>query len=456
MAIVVLDHGKTNLKLLAVDDGRVVWQRATPTPAGPGPPYRHIDLAAAESWLLATLRELAAERRVTTLVVCGHGSGAVLVDPQAPVLPMIDYEDTAPDWLDAAYAEVMPPYLERGSALMGGMAHLGRQLFFQQQAFPEEVRRAVALLALPQYWAWRLSGVMASEVTSLAAQSHLWNVAAGRPSGMVDRLGWAALLPALRPAWAELGPLRPGLAAATGLPPEAVVLNGIHDSSANLYRYQRAGLADAALLSTGTWLVGLRPGLPPARLDPRHAMTLNADVEGLPVGGVLAMIGREIELIAGGERDAVDAAEVERIVGEGAFAVPSFVALDGVLPGSAGKGRVIGRPGRALALLYAALMADLCLDLLQAGRTSIIDGGFAAEPMLAALVAALRPDLEILVEPAGGGTSLGAALLASHGRPAPPPALARATPCAIPGLAAYRERWRGMLPGPDGRTQETT
>ena len=445
----VLDLGKTNLKLLAIAEGRILDQRSTPNRSLPGPPYPHHDLAAAAAWHLASLREHCAAHRIGAQVTTTHGSGGVAVDGQGPVLPMVDYEAPTPPGLADAYAAVAPSYLERGSRHFGGMAHLGRQAFYQAWAFPDAFARARHILALPQYWAWRLSGIAASEVTSLAAQSHLWDVVHRRPSSLVAAMGWRHLLPPLRPAHAVLGPITPAVAAATGLPPATPVLNGMHDSSANLYRYQRAGLGEATLLSTGTWLVGLDRRLAPASLVEARGMTLNADIDGQPVGGALAMVGRDFDLITQGHPAGIDEADLVAVIAAGTMALPSFVAMDGIFTGSGGRGRIEGpapatpEVRTALATLYAALMAAACLELLQARGTVILDGGLTHAPLLPCLLAGLRPDLRILVEPQGGGTALGAALLADHAASTEPVplALVQARPLTLPGLAAYRQRW---------------
>ena len=64
------------------------------------------------------------------------------------------------------------------------------------------------------------------------------------------------------------------------------VLAGIHDSSANFYRYQAAGLSDMTVVSTGTWIVGLSDSFDPAALSEARGMTCNADVHGRPVPGM--------------------------------------------------------------------------------------------------------------------------------------------------------------------------
>ena len=107
----------------------------------------------------------------------------------------------------------MSPNLPRG-------LNLGRQPFYLERMFPAEFARASAFLAYPQYWAWRLSGVMATEVTSVGSHTDLWRPNEGRLSSMVDKLGWRRLFPPLRKAWDTLGSLKAEVAAATGLAPK--------------------------------------------------------------------------------------------------------------------------------------------------------------------------------------------------------------------------------------------
>ena len=125
---------------------------------------------------------------------------------------------------------------------MLGMTHLARQMMWIERDWPDAFARATRrALTGPQYWAWRLTGVLASEVTSLAAQSGLWCAAdAEACSGSSPSGAGARLLPPLVPAWAVLGPLKSGDRGREPASARAVSasLNGIHDSSANLYRYQ--------------------------------------------------------------------------------------------------------------------------------------------------------------------------------------------------------------------------
>src|SRR5208282_5390986 len=103
-----------------------------------------------------------------------------------------------------------------------------------ERMFPEAFASATAFLAWPQYWSWRLSGVKASEVTTIAAHSDLWRPLEGRLSSMVERLDWTSLFPPMRHAWETLGTLKPEVVAATALSPDVRVVCGAHDSNASL------------------------------------------------------------------------------------------------------------------------------------------------------------------------------------------------------------------------------
>ncbi|MGI3900282.1 MAG: FGGY-family carbohydrate kinase [Janthinobacterium lividum] len=449
-AVVVLDVGKTNVKLtVASDEGRLGESVSRPNPVRPGPPYRHHDLAAIEEWLLGSLADLARRHSIGAVVTSGHGSGGVLVDADGPVLPMMDYEQPAPPEVTRSYASAAGSFRERGSAIMLGTAHLARQMMWMEQDWPEDFGKAVACLAVPQYWAWRLSGVLASEVTSLAAQSGLWCAADARPSALVKRRGWDRLLPRLQPAWATLGPLRPEIAARTGLAKDVRVVNGIHDSSANLYRYQAAGLADMTLVSTGTWIVALSDRSGPDLDVERPGLCCNADTLGRPLPGMLTMGGREFAAVSGGATGPARADLLARLVETGTMALPSFGDDDGLFPGTAGRGELRGSMAQdpearfTLAVLMAALQTDRCLDGLPA-ETIVLDGPFVREPLFGALIGALHPGRQILVNFESYGVAAGAALLASHETRTAPVPLALTPPPALhlDTLPAYRDRWR--------------
>ena len=448
--VAVFDVGKTNLKLLAVaGDGRIAATLTTPNAPQGGPPYLHVDVAAIERWLLGALAELARSLPISAIVATGHGGGGVLVDKAGPVLPMMDYEAEPPPGIHERYAAIVPPFEERQCLVLGANHHLARQLLWQSRGWPEAFAGARHLLPIPQYWTWRLSGVPAGEKATLGAQSHLWNPRTDDFTSMIYDQGWRRLFPPIRKAWSVVGPVTPAVVEATGVLPSTPVLCGLHDSSANYYRYLAGGLEDFTLLSTGTWIVGFDAALPLDRLDEPRSMMANTDVHGRPVASIMAMAGREFAALAGDRRAAPTAADIAGVVAAGTFALPSFADADGAFPGSAGGGRIVGPAphspaGRvALATLYAALVGNRCLDLLGSAGRIVIDGGFTESPLFAGLIAALRPDQEVVVSTVREGTALGAAALWWHGAVGKqmPLDLGPVAPVPVPDLAGYAAQW---------------
>lgn len=449
-AVAVWDAGKTNVKLtVAHPDGRLLETLSAPNPTVPGPPYRHHDVDALETWLVDGLRDLGTRHDIDAIVPTGHGLGCVLVGPDGPVMPMIDYEQAPPSLVDQEYRRLAGSFRQRGSPIMLGAAHLARQMLWLERGWPEVFADARHLLAVPQYWAWRLSGAAASEVISLAAQSHLWCSADAEPARLVADRGWGRLLPPLRPAWDALGTLKPELAARTGLPTRTRVLNGIHDSSANLYRYGAAGLSDVTVVSTGTWIVAISDRAGPDLDEERPGLCCNADVRGRPLPGVLTMGGREFAAVAGPATGPASEAALARLVDSGTMALPSFGGDDALFPGTARTGTVEGPlsdDGDArftLAVLYAALLTDRCLAGGAPTATVVLDGPFVRDPLYGAIVAALNPGRRVLVNLDAYGTAVGASLLANHKFRRAPAPVALQTPSTLvsPDLDRYREAW---------------
>jgi sugar (pentulose or hexulose) kinase len=418
--IAILDIGKTNLKLLvASDDGWPLETLSIRNAANASGPYPSYDLAGLEAWFLDALAEVSQRHAIGALIATAHGCGAVLVDGERPVLPMMDYDAVSPPAIDEAYRRIAPAYREVFCGIGAGAMRLAKQLLWQERAFPVEFARAKTYLTTAQFFAMRLGGRAASEISQLAAQGHIWDLVRHQPSSVMRERGWAHLLPQRAPAGASLGTVSAAVARRTGLARSTEILCGVHDSNANLFRYKAAGMADASILSTGTWMIGFQRDLDPDKLDANSAMVLNIDVDGENVPSTLTMTGREYDLIRK-ENSAADAAVVAalpKLVAQGSLALPSFVGDDGLFPGAAHRGRIIGpapetpAEWQGLAVLYAAFSANRCLDTLGSSKRIIIDGGFAANLPFARALAALRPSQDVSVSQSRDGTALGAALL---------------------------------------------
>ncbi|MEW7847625.1 FGGY family carbohydrate kinase [Massilia aurea] len=445
-ALIVLDIGKTNVKLALVDAaGRLLAEARRPNAILHDGPYPHHDTDGIWTWMLATCRSFAGQARVTAIVPVTHGATAALVDDAGLVLPVLDYEADLPG-LD--YATLRPPFAQTYSPPLPVGLNLGRQLAWLQHRHPAQFARARQILMYPQYWAWRLCGVAAGEATSLGCHTDLWDPLRQDYSALVPRMGWQAQLPPLAPPWATLGMLRADVASATGLSPACEVLCGIHDSNASLVRYlgPAAAATPRTVLSTGTWVIAAAFGAGLDGLVEGADMLANTNALGQPVACMRFMGGREFSLLAGAHPVTCSWGELERLVARGTLALPGF-ADGGPFAGRAG--RVDGPAAAdaserfALATLYCVLMTDYCLDALGALGDITVEGSFTANPWFGPLLASLRPQAVAYSDDASG-TTCGGWLL--RYRDATPLGAGQPMPARAPdGFNAYRAAWRAAL-----------
>jgi len=466
---VVLDLGKTLSKLSLWDESGAMLARRTrpnaPISATIGEAeVRVLDAAGIEAWAAGVLREFARFGRVARIIPVGHGAAAAIVRDGALAAPPLDYEQAIPADLVISYLAQRDPFARTGSPALPDGLNLGLQLHFLDSLDPELLTGDATILPWPQYWAWRLSGEAASEVTSLGCHSDLWCPASNGPSALAEWRGWAARLAPLRHAGEAIGTIRAEWAARTGLPGDVAVHCGLHDSNAALLAARGfAEIADgeATVLSTGTWFVAMRTPGKGARVDlaglpEARDCLVNVDVHGTPIPSARFMGGREIELLTGIDTRRVDInpdqpaiiAALPGVVAAGAMALPTLTPGVGPFPG--GATRWINRPGesielRAAVCLYAAMVADAMLGLIGTRERVLVEGRFGEAQAFVRTLATLRPDLRVLVSNQHNDVSYGALRLIDPAL-APPSELVRVAPLDC-DLAGYAARWRALAAG---------
>ncbi len=446
--VAVLDVGKTNVKLVLVDvaGGREVWSRSMANPVRRDGPYPHADVEAIAEFLADGLA--AVGRDVQALSITSHGATGALLAGDALALPVLDYEHDGPDRLAEAYDRVRPGFSESFSPRLRGGLNLGAQLFWQARAFPAAFATATRFVTYAQYWVWRLTGIAATEATSLGCHTDLWAPARDGVSSLVMQEGWGPLLAPLRSAFDRLGPLRSEFAARLGLPPGLPVACGIHDSNASLLPYLAGGPGPVTVVSSGTWVVSFALGGSLLRLDPGRDTLANIDAFRRPVPSARFMGGREFDLLTGGRPVVPDDAALAAVVEGGVLALPGFAPGSGPFPDRTGGWSVdpatLTPPERtAAASLYLALMTATGLDLVGAAGPTIVEGPLAANALYGEALLALtgRP---VATAAGGTGTSLGAAsLIGAVRRPPPVPVASR--PTLGRGFDAYAAAWRARV-----------
>lgn len=453
--VALVDIGKTNSRLALLDphDGREIWSARRTNAIVHTALGRELDVAAIERWLIDTLRDAPHTKRVSVIVPVAHGAAAVLVDRDNNVVAAPDYEDPRYESLAAAYRVERDQYEHTFSPELPLGLNLGRQLFCLEQTQPELFAAAAHVLLYPQYWAWRFSGIGASEITSLGCHSDLWRPREMSFSALARRRNWTRLLPALRFAGDILGPVTPQMVAATGLDPGCQVACGIHDSNCSYLKFftGRSRRQPFSVISSGTWTVVMTNRADLARLREDRDMLANVDAFGSPVATARFMGGREYEAIARGANQSSDAPTFDALIAvmqRRALALPCF-ASGGPFSGHRGKligaDALMGPESAALATLYMALMCDLLIESLAAQGDVIVDGPLASNPLFGPLLSACRPTSTIWLNADASGTARSAAYLAGFAAP-PAPSLQAAASPDLPGFEAYRQAWRQLLP----------
>ncbi|MDO3386663.1 FGGY family carbohydrate kinase [Gilvimarinus sp. SDUM040013] len=451
--VVVLDIGKTNIKVHVLDKHmESVFEQAKPNIVMDADPYPHFDVDAIWDWFLSVLQDVAEQFTVRAISVTTHGATAALIDRLSGgnglVLPILDYEFTGPDSVSHDYAEVRSPFAETSSPSLPAGMNLGRQLYWQQNRFPDQFGQATDILLYPQYWVWRLTGRCCSEVTSLGCHTDLWAPAKGGYSQMVDRMGWRSLFAEIKPAASMAGAVSAEVSQKTGLPESCLVTVGIHDSNASYLRYVKASKGEPfSVISTGTWAITMTNGGKDVVLDESRDMLMNVDFQRAPVACARFMAGREYETIChkmgSFPSQLFSLREIELILETDSYALPAFCQGSGPFSGKVGALHADAKliNGAALASLYCALMLDFELDLLKAEGDVFLEGAFLKNALLCQLLATLRGEQRLFLSSDSTGTVRGAAALADPEAPLAEDR-ARCEPLSLPGLLSYRERWR--------------
>jgi len=446
--IAVVDVGKTNSRITLVDAalGLEVWSARRTNAVVNGPILRELDVVAIETWLLEALRGAPQREHVVAIVAVAHGAAAVLVDYAGDVIIAPDYEDTCFDEVAEEYAALRDPFAVTFSPNLPQGLNLGRQLYYLQSRHGELFRRVSHILMYPQYWSWRLSGVMATEVTALGTHTDLWRPHDDAYSALARRQGWARFMPSMRRATERLGTIRPSVAAATGLPEACVVTCGIHDSNASYLRFLMDREREAfTVVSSGTWTIVMANRGDLRRLREDRDMLANVNVFGAPIATARYMGGREYEAISQGAGEPTIDALIE-VLTRGCMALPSFASAG---PYSGRVGQIEGADDlaptqrAALATLYSALMTAQLIESLGTAGEIFVDGPLARNPLFASLLGACVPVGTVRTYPEGGGTRVAAHLAGVPSRQ--PGALRNVTPLRIPGLLEYQANWRHRL-----------
>jgi len=423
--ILVFDIGKTHVKVSILDrNGEELYRNRRSNRVMQTQPYHSYDVDGIWIWLKGQLSELSKQYHIKDISIATHGAAAALIDrrTQELLLPVMDYEFEAYPEEFKNYESIRPPFKETGSPSFPAGLNLGRQLYWQCHLLSDQEKENAILLMYPQYWAWKLSGEVATEVTSLGCHTDLWNLITNSPSSLLETLGLREALPPLKKAWEPIGEIKESLAAELGLYPDCAIYPGVHDSNAGYLPILRQPKTNRpTVISTGTWSVIMDGNTDLEKLDASRDMLVNIDAEGSPLATARYMGGREFGLIC--EQLNTDIAttfvdeDIETIINSNTFIMPSFAFGSGPYPDHQGRiefdGEVFPINGKAAATIYAALMLNNILKRLNPSSKQdiLIEGSFAQNSVLCGLLAALNPKRKVRTQNSGNGVTEGCFLL---------------------------------------------
>ncbi|MFQ6548627.1 FGGY-family carbohydrate kinase [Aestuariibius sp. 2305UL40-4] len=429
--VAVIDIGKTNAKLALVrmSDLSEIAVVTRPNTVLPGPPYPHFDVEGHWAFILDRLSRVQAEFGIEAITVTTHGAaGALIAKDGSLAAPILDYEHTGPDACASTYDTIRPPFSETGSPRLSAGLNLGAQLYWQFASDPDLRDRVSHVVTYPQFWAHRLTGVFATDVTSLGCHTDLWNPHEGRFSSLPEALGIAGKIAPPRKPGDVLGTVTDEVARRTGMPTETPVLCGIHDSNASLLSHLAVRKPPFSVVSTGTWVIAMAVGGRPVTLNPAFDTLVNVNCFGDAVPSARFMGGREHDLVLDGSAVEVDEADMLEVLTRRNMLLPAVVPETGPFAGAQARWhgqeppQGSGQRGAAVGF-YLALVTVRCLGLIGHEGPLIVEGPFARNIAYLTMLGAASSS-PVMPMDSTTGTSQGAALLLASDevlqRPMPP------------------------------------
>lgn len=417
--IAVIDIGKTNAKLALVDLSTLTEMAVVTRPniVQPGPPYPHYDVDGHWAFLLDALATFHRDHGVDAISITTHGACAALLNATgALATPILDYEHTYPAEIVEAFDAIKPDFAETGSPKLAGGLNIGAQLHWLFTTDPTLKGRTAQIVTYPQYWGYRLTGVTATDITSIGCHTDLWNPYEGTFSELLMQLDIADKIATVRRPSDILGPILPQIAEATGLAPDTPVCVGIHDSNASLYPHVVSQDGPVSVVSTGTWVIVMSMKAGGAvTLDPTRDTLVNVNAHEQAVASARFMGGREYEVIQQGQSIDPTEQDVTTVLDGKTMLLPSIASGSGPFQGRQmqwhGVEPDVGSGKRSAALsFYLALMTGTCLNLVGGAGPTIVEGPFARNPEYLAMLQAVTTRA-VLTNAAVTGTSIGAAML---------------------------------------------
>jgi len=261
--IAVFDIGKTNKKLVIYDtDLQIINIEKTKIEEYALNNINCDDIKGIESWILENLKKVSSEYDIKVISISAHGATFTCIDEKGELaIPELSYTtDPGEEFHEKFFEEIgSRESLQEETCTpdFNVLLNVGKGIRFAQKIYKDRFDNVKHILNLPQYFSYKLTGVVSADPTYVGCHTYLWNFKENTWSKVVDKLNIRSKLPAklLKP-WNVIGKITDDVATTTGLSKDTMVTTGIHDSNASLLPHIISSNGHEFILnSTGTWCV---------------------------------------------------------------------------------------------------------------------------------------------------------------------------------------------------------
>ena len=403
---IVLDIGKTNVKLTFVDsiDNKTIKFFTTKQKNI----YRHgIKILNSNSifeWALKKITYIGRKHNLDKFVCTAHGTSIALISyDDKELLACTDYEYKF-DKLFNSYKKIAPKFNESFSPFLENGLNIGQQIYYLYKKKHKLIKETKYILNYPQYIVWKLTSSFSSEISYVGCHTHLWDFKRNKLSSFVKKIKLEKKFPKIRKAWDTIGQRKIGES-------NLKIINGIHDSNASYLYFKNSDIKNFTLVSTGTWYIIFNQKTPLKNLNPSLDMLANIDVFGKPVPTMRFMGGREYDHLMGVFKISNKTRAIKNFSFHDYLIYPSYASGGGFSINKINIGFYEGlNKGQIyyLICLYISFVINFCLNQMKSSNTIILDGPITKNITIMKILSSLRKKQIVLKNKREIGTTLGA------------------------------------------------
>ena len=403
---IVLDIGKTNVKLTFVDSFNNKTIKFFKTKQKNI--YRHgIKILNSNSifeWALKKITYIGRKHNLDKFVCTAHGTSIALISyDDKELLACTDYEYKF-DKLFNNYKKIAPKFSESFSPFLENGLNIGQQIYYLYKRKQKLIKKTKYILNYPQYIVWKLTSSFSSEISYVGCHTHLWDFKRNKLSSFVKKIKLEKKFPQIRKAWDTIGQKQIGKS-------NLKIINGIHDSNASYLYFKNSDIKNFTLVSTGTWYIIFNQKTPLKNLNPSLDMLANIDVFGKPVPTMRFMGGRDYDHLRGVFKISNKTRAIKNFSFHDYLIYPSYASGGGFSINKINisfyerlnKGQIY-----YLICLYISFVINFCLNKMKSSNTIILDGPITKNITIMKILSSLREKQIVLKNKREIGTTLGA------------------------------------------------